>query len=179
MTGSTSRTLLVDDDRTFCRVLADALRRRGHDVVIAHNIRDGIEEAEAWNPHRAVVDLRMPGESGLDLVRTLKQSQPDLKILVLTGYGSIATAVEAVKRGAIQYLTKPVSAAELLRAFEEEALDSRTPEEEPQALSLDVVEWEHLQRVLAECEGNVSAAARRLNMHRRTLQRKLARGRGQ
>lgn len=178
MTKTSVRTLLVDDDQTFCRVLGAALRRRGHEVVIAHNIQDGLDEAEAWQPHRAVVDLRMPGENGLDLVRSLKQSNPDLKILVLTGYGSIATAVEAVKRGAIQYLTKPVSADELLRAFDEESGEPSAPADEPQALSLDVVEWEHIQRVLAECEGNVSAAARRLNMHRRTLQRKLARGRG-
>ncbi len=168
----THRILVVDDDKTFCRALAIALRRRGHQVLLAHDVEEGLREARAFRPERVVVDLRMPGGSGLDLVRALDESYPEVLIVVLTGFGSIATAVEAVKLGAVQYLTKPVSADALLAAF-----DGVAPDDDPQAPSLDVVEWEHLQRVLTECEGNVSEAARRLGMHRRTLQRKLARGR--
>lgn len=167
-----SRILIVDDDKTFCQALSLALRRRGHQVLLAHDVMEGLAEARAFQPDRVVVDLRMPGGSGLDLVRELGQEFPDICVVVLTGFGSIATAVEAVKLGAIQYLTKPVSADALLAAFEGEA-----PDDDRTAPSLDIVEWEHLQRVLAECSGNVSEAARRLGMHRRTLQRKLVRGR--
>lgn len=166
------RILIVDDDKTFCQALSLALKRRGHQVLLAHNVEEGLAEVRAFQPERVVVDLRMPGGSGLELVKEMGQEFPDIVIVVLTGFGSIATAVEAVKLGAVQYLTKPVSADALLAAFEGEA-----PEDETSAPSLDVVEWEHLQRVLAECSGNISEAARRLGMHRRTLQRKLARGR--
>lgn len=167
-----SRILIVDDDKTFCQALSLALRRRGHQVLLAHDVEEGLREARAFRPERVVVDLRMPGGSGLELVREIGQEFPDISVVVLTGFGSIATAVDAVKLGAVQYLTKPVSADALLAAFEGEAADKS-----PMAPSLDVVEWEHLQRVLAECSGNISEAARRLGMHRRTLQRKLARGR--
>lgn len=167
-----ARILIVDDDRTFCQALALALRRRGHQVLLAHDVEEGLREARAFVPDRIVVDLRMPGRSGLELVREIGQEFPDIPVVVLTGFGSIATAVEAVKLGAVQYLTKPVSAEALLAAF-----DGVAPGDDREAPSLDVVEWEHLQRVLSECAGNVSEAARRLGMHRRTLQRKLARGR--
>lgn len=167
-----SRILIVDDDKTFCQALSLALRRRGHQVLLAHDVEEGLREARAFCPERMVVDLRMPGGSGLELVREIGQEFPDILVVVLTGFGSIATAVHAVKLGAVQYLTKPVSADALLAAFEGEA-----PDDSPMAPSLDVVEWEHLQRVLTECSGNISEAARRLGMHRRTLQRKLARGR--
>lgn len=168
------RILVVDDDKPFASALLLALRRRGFEVFVAHDVDEGLSEARAWHPERVVVDLRMPGKGGLEFVETLSQEAPETAIVVLTGYGSIATAVEAIKLGAVQYLTKPVSVDELLLAFEGRA----TAEQATSAASLDVVEWEHLQRVLKECDGNVSEAARRLGMHRRTLQRKLARGRG-
>jgi two-component system response regulator RegA len=167
-----ARILVIDDDRTFCQALSLALKRLGYQVLLAHDVEEGLREARAFLPERVVVDLRTPGRSGLELVKELGQEFPDILVVVLTGFGSIATAVEAVKLGAVQYLTKPVSADALLAAFEGEA-----PEDETTAPSLDVVEWEHLQRVLSECSGNISEAARRLGMHRRTLQRKLSRGR--
>lgn len=175
--------LLVDDDRVFCRTLANALRRRGHEVLMAHDVEEGHAEAEAWKPEAVVVDLRMPERedkaghlpvfAGLKLVRSLGQLEVPPAVVVLTGHGSIATAVHAVKLGAVQYLTKPVSTEEVLAAFLGQAPEERLSS----APSLDTVEWEHLQRVLQECDGNVSEAARRLGMHRRSLQRKLARGR--
>lgn len=165
-------TLLVDDDLEFASALAAAFRRRGERVVVAHTYEEAIEEARAWGPSRATVDLRLGPSSGLELIRELRRLFPELEIVVLTGYGSIATAVEAVKAGALQYLTKPAGIDEILRAF-----DGEIAFEEEGPASLDEVEWEHLQRVLAECQGNVSEAARRLGLHRRTLQRKLARRR--
>ncbi len=167
------RFLLVDDDRAFLAALGAALGRRGHNVVSACDVSSGKSEAIAWEPDVAIVDLRMPGESGLELVRYLKRERPDLTTLVLTGYGSIATAVEATKLGAVQYLTKPVSVEDILRAV----MGEPPRGDEAPTSSLDDVTWEHIQRVLTECQGNVSEAARRLKMHRRTLQRKLARGR--
>ncbi len=166
--------LVVDDDRAFCAALSGALRRRGHPVVVAHGYDEALAEAEAWLPSRAVVDLRMPGRGGLELVSALAGSHPSMRIVVLTGYGSIATAVEAVKLGAVHYLTKPADVAQVLAAFERSEPNATVePAEAP--MSLDDVEWEHLQQVLTDCGGNVSEAARRLGMHRRTLQRKLAR----
>lgn len=165
--------LVVDDDRTFCRALASALRNRGCEVVVAHDTKEALAEAAVWKPRRAVIDLRLPGGGGLTLLAELRAQQPELEAVVLTGYGSIATAVEAVKLGAVHYLTKPASIEEVLRAFEPGATESA---EEP-APTLDHIEWEHLQRVLLECGGSISEAARRLGLHRRSLQRKLARGR--
>ncbi|MEX1365500.1 MAG: response regulator [Nannocystaceae bacterium] len=171
--------LLVDDDRAFCTALAGALRRRGHTVLLAHDYDDAVAEAEAWTPDRAVVDLRMPGRGGLELVQLLHRTHPQLRTVVLTGYGSIATAVEAIKAGAVHYLTKPADADEILAAFDRTRpqLDASTEGPAPTARRLEEVEWEHLQRVLTDSGGNVSEAARRLGMHRRSLQRKLARGR--
>jgi two-component system response regulator RegA len=169
--------MIVDDDRAFCAALAGAMRRRGHQVVIAHDYDEALAEAEAWGPERAVIDLRMPGPSGLELVASLRDRLPELRMIVLTGYGSIATAVEAIKLGAVHYLTKPAELDEILAAFErtEAVLVDAPPP--TMATPLDELEWEHLQRVLTDCNGNVSEAARRLGMHRRSLQRKLARGR--
>lgn len=169
--------LVVDDDKAFCQALAGALRRRGLAVVVAHNYDDALAEAEAWSPDRAVVDLRMPGRSGLELVAALRRSDPHIGIVVLTGYGSIASAIEAIKLGATYYLTKPADADDIIAAFTRTApvmLDMPSPQT---AKPLDELEWEHLQAVLTDCRGNISEAARRLGMHRRSLQRKLARGR--
>lgn len=173
---SSGAILVVDDDRTFCSTLAAALRRRGNAVVVAHNYDEALAEAAAWQPTRAVVDLRMPGRGGLELVAALCKNYPGIRVVVLTGYGSIATAVEAIKLGAVHYLTKPADVSDVLAAFyRDQPLLEIQPSEAP--MSLSEVEWEHLQHVLADCSGNISEAARRLGMHRRTLQRKLARRR--
>lgn len=164
--------LLVDDDETFCRVLSRALERRGFSVTVAHNVDRALPLAEANPPEYAVVDLSMPGESGLVLVEALKQLDAETHIVVLTGYASIATAVEAIKLGAVHYLAKPADTDEIVGAFGRDSGDASMPVNHS-PLSVDRLEWEHIQKVLAENQGNVSATARALKMHRRTLQRKL------
>lgn len=165
--------LLVDDDITFAAVLAEAFERRGYAVRVAYNVADGLAAAHAESPEYAVVDLKMPGPSGLELVAQLKQLDENTRIVVLTGYASIATAVEAIKLGAVHYLAKPADADEILAAFGRVEGDRRIPVE-TRPLSVARLEWEHIQKVLGECGGNVSETARKLGMHRRTLQRKLA-----
>ncbi len=164
--------LLIDDDEALTQVLARALRRRGFESLIAHNGEDAISFFEQHSFDKAIVDLKMERESGLTLIPQLKALQPDLEIVVLTGYSSVATAVEAVKLGAINYLCKPANTEEILAAFEQGSgnTDIAIPEQRP---SVDRMEWEHIQKVLHENEGNISASARVLGMHRRTLQRKL------
>lgn len=170
--GDRPSLLLVDDDVVYCQVLTQALESRGFTVQIAHDVDEGIESARQSPPEYAVVDLRMPGPSGLALVEHLKALDEHTKILVLTGYASIATAVEAIKLGAIHYLTKPADADEIMAAFDQQAGDAsaKVSDNPP---SVGRLEWEHLQKVLMECGGNISATARNLGMHRRTLQRKL------
>ncbi|MFQ5698993.1 MAG: response regulator transcription factor [Myxococcota bacterium] len=172
--GSRSRRalLLADDDLTFCEVLRSALTKRGFEVRAAHDVDEALRVARTEAPRFGVVDLRMPGRSGLELVKELCALDPEAKIVVLTGYASIATAVEAVKLGAVHYLTKPADADEVVAAFGRGAGDAATPLA-PDPMSVGQLEWEHIQKVLGDCGGNVSAAARRLHMHRRTLQRKL------
>src|SRR5690606_28086611 len=156
---SMAPTLVVDDDRAFCTTLAAALRRRGMPAVVAHGYDEALAEAAAWRPARAVVDLRMPGRSGLELVGALCRLYPELRVVVLTGYGSIATAVEAIKLGATHYLTKPADVSEILAAFDRSGASVDVePAETP--MSLSAVEWEHLQQVLADTGGNISEAAR-------------------
>lgn len=169
--------LLVDDDRTFCGALAGALRRRGHTVVLAHSLDEAMSEARAWHPDRAIVDLRMPERGGLEVVQALRASYPAIRMVVLTGYGSIATAVEAIKAGAVHYLTKPTEADEIIAAFDRTEANVAAAEPTAAPRRLEEVEWDHLQRVLTDAGGNISEAARRLGMHRRSLQRKLSRGR--
>ena len=164
--------LLVDDNATFCSVLSAALEKRGFAVTAAHSVEDAIPLAEASSPEFAVVDLKMGGAPGLVLVKVLHELDPNTRIVVLTGYASIATAVEAIKLGATQYLSKPANADEIVAAFNH-APDSNVPLR-TQPAQIERLEWEHIQRVLREHEGNISATARALNMHRRTLQRKLA-----
>ena len=171
--------LVVDDDKAFCAALAAAIRRRGASTVIAHGYDDAVDEAKAWRPDRAVVDMRMPGRSGLELIAELKKIDSEIRIVVLTGYGSIATAVEAMKLGAIHYLTKPAEVDEVCAAFDRVEANLVSPPPPVQEMSLQELEWEHLQRVLHDAGGNVSEAARRLGMHRRSLQRKLARKPGE
>ncbi len=177
MTGVTSADrptlLVVDDDETFARVLRDAFKARGYDVRVAHDVAEGLALAQVESPEYAVVDLKMPGPSGLKLVQRLKVLDENTRIVVLTGYASVATAVEAIKLGAVHYLAKPVDADEIIAALHRDSGDPDAPVP-PKPLSLARLEWEHIQKVLTECGGNISETARRLNMHRRTLQRKLA-----
>ena len=163
--------LLVDDDVTLRERLARALRERGFDVRTAGSADEAMEQVRADSPELAVIDLRMPGRSGLDLLRDMRDHDPATRVLVLTGYGSIATAVEATKLGAVGYLPKPVDADELLAAFARDG--GFVPPDRFQTPSLARAEWEHIQRVLVDCGGNISEAARRLGIHRRSLQRKL------
>ena len=168
-----SRSLLiVDDDATFRERLVQAFRHRGFEVSAAASRDEALARARDDSPELALVDLRLASQSGLDVVRALKTLDPTTKIIVLTGYGSIATAVESVKFGATSYLTKPVDADQILAAFDDEPRDPSRPLPPPQPLAR--VEWEHIQRVLADCDGNISQAARTLGLHRRSLQRKLA-----
>lgn len=164
--------LLVDDDVVFCQVLSQALTRRGFIVSLAHQVDEALRLAEQDPPEYAVIDLKMPGPSGLVLVEKLTALDSHTRIVVLTGYASIATAVEAIKLGATHYLAKPADADEIVRAFACENGDATTAVTEA-PLSVERLEWEHIQRVLLECQGNISATARQLDMHRRTLQRKL------
>jgi two-component system, response regulator RegA len=164
--------LLVDDDRSFCAAMAEALRARGLDVCVAHDAVQGMAAASKDSPEYAVVDLKMPGASGLELVKALRELDAHTRIVVFTGYASVTTAIEAIKLGATHYLAKPADADEVVAALHRDQGDAHVPINE-QPLSVGRLEWEHIQRVLAECSGNISEAARRLKMHRRTLQRKL------
>ena len=164
--------LVVDDDIIFCNVLAEALRKRGFTVHTAHDVQSAFVFAEQELPEFVVLDLKMPGESGLNLVQRLKALDAHTRIVVLTGYASVATAVEAIKLGAIHYLTKPADADEIVQAFWQESGNADVPIDE-QRPSVDRLEWEYIQQVLSDCDGNISATARSLGMHRRTLQRKL------
>lgn len=164
--------LLVDDDEDFLNALAPAMRKRGFLVSLANSAESAFEMAKNEPPEFAVVDLKMSGNSGLVLVRQLASLNAGTRIVVLTGFASVATAVEAIKLGATHYLAKPVDADEIVAAFEKQSGNAEL-ELSSNPLSIDRLEWEHIQRVLAEHDGNISATARSLNMHRRTLQRKL------
>jgi two-component system response regulator RegA len=170
-----NRWLLIDDDDVLLRTLARSLERRDQKVSTATDRSSAMLAARANNPQRIVLDLKLGADNGLNLISELKAVLPRARIVLLTGYASIATAVEAIRRGAWNYLPKPIDLPSLLAAFEVPAPQQDEP---PEALaedrvSLKQLEWEHIQRVLAEYGGNVSAAARALGMYRRTLQRKL------
>lgn len=169
----TTHILVLDDDATFVGILARALRRRGHRVSEALNPDAAITQARSDEPQLAVVDLKIAQESGLDVLGPLLACNPGMRILILTGYSSIATAVAAIKLGAWDYACKPLDADEILQklGLGDDATPASTVPEQP--LSVDRLEWEHIQRVLTENDGNISATARSLGMHRRTLQRKL------
>lgn len=171
--------LLVDDDPVFGRVLATALRRRGFQVTLAASVAEARELLPQLRASHAVLDLRLPDGSGLELVPLLRERLPRVRIVVLSGYASIPTAIDAIKLGATYYLAKPVDADTVVRAFDtgDAAPPSAAPTV-PQPPSVQRVEWEHIQRVLKDSGGNVSAAARALRMHRRTLQRKLGKRSG-
>ena len=167
--------LLVDDDRTLCDVLSRAFEARGFAVTVAHAAEPALQTIEEEPPEYAVVDLKLPDQSGLKLVSRLKDADPHTRIVVLTGHGSIQTAIEAIKLGATYYLVKPTDADTIVAAFGRDSGDDSAPLEE-KPMSIERLEWEHIQRVLHDNDGNVSATARALSMHRRTLQRKLRRG---
>ncbi|MBD8871222.1 response regulator transcription factor [Rhodanobacter sp. DHB23] len=170
--------LLVDDDATFVRVLGRALASRGFEVIATTNPGDARALTRQHQPRYCVLDLKLGDENGLRLIPELHALVPDMRILLLTGYASIATAVEAIKRGAHDYLAKPVDADAVVRALLDgdghaDSDDEDVPDAPEAPLALRRLEWEHIQRVLTECNGNISETARRLGMHRRTLQRKL------
>ncbi|UZR27721.1 response regulator transcription factor [Methylococcus mesophilus] len=164
--------LLVDDDPTYCEVLRQALARRNYTVHAANDVETGLDLAARIEPEYAVIDLRIGHESGLTLVKRLHELDSNTRIVVLTGFASIATAVEAIKLGATHYLTKPADTDEILAALHKDEGDTSVEIKE-KPLSVKRLEWEHLQKILVEHDGNISAAARALGMHRRTLQRKL------
>ena len=169
--------LLVDDDVTFVRVLARALGSRGFEVITATSFDEARALARRHHPRYCVLDLKLGEDNGLRLIPELHTLVPDIRVLLLTGYASIATAVEAIKRGAHDYLAKPVDADAVVRALldgDNDSDDSDLPDAPEQPLALRRLEWEHIQRVLTECDGNISETARRLGMYRRTLQRKLS-----
>ena len=170
--GADKTLLLVDDDEPFLRRLTKAMEKRGFQVEAAGSVAAGRAIATARPPAYAVVDLRLTDGNGLDVVEVLNDKRPDCRVVVLTGYGAIATAVAAVKIGATDYLSKPADASDIMNALLAYGDDLPPPPENP--MSADRVRWEHIQRVYELCDRNVSETARRLNMHRRTLQRILA-----
>jgi two-component system response regulator RegA len=170
--GEDKTLLLVDDDEPFLRRLARAMEKRGFEVETAGSVAGGKAISTARPPAYAVVDLRLEDGTGLDVVEVLREKRPDCRIVVLTGYGAIATAVAAVKAGATDYLSKPADANDITNALLAKGDELPPPPENP--MSADRVRWEHIQRVYELCDRNVSETARRLNMHRRTLQRILA-----
>jgi two-component system, response regulator RegA len=170
--GEDKSLLLVDDDEPFLRRLSRAMEKRGFDTETADSVAAGKASAAARPPAYAVVDLRLEDGNGLDVVEAIRQRRPEARVVVLTGYGAIATAVAAVKVGAADYLSKPADADDIINALLANGDALPPPPENP--MSADRVRWEHIQRVYELCDRNVSETARRLNMHRRTLQRILA-----
>ena len=173
LTGHSDRSLLiVEDDKPFLERLARAMEGRGFTVTSCESVAEGLTQIARSAPAFAVVDLRLGDGNGLDVVSALKRKRPDARAIVLTGYGNIATAVTAVKMGAVDYLSKPADADDVVAALLATSTEKSEPPQNP--MSADRVRWEHIQRVYELCGRNVSETARRLNMHRRTLQRILA-----
>ena len=170
--GPDKSLLVLDDDEPFRRRLARAMEKRGFEPIMAESVAEGLAAVRSAPPAYAVVDLRLEDGNGLDVVEALRAARTEARIVVLTGYGAIATAVAAVKIGATDYLSKPADAADITNALLAAEEDKPPPPENP--MSADRVRWEHIQRVFELCDRNVSETARRLNMHRRTLQRILA-----
>jgi len=164
--------LIVDDDKPFQQRLARSMEKRGFAVETADSVREATVKLNVMSPSYAIVDMRLEDGNGLDVIETIHKKRPDCRAIILTGYGNIATAVTAVKLGAIDYLAKPADPDDILAALARGPEDKAPPPENP--MSADRVRWEHIQRVYELCDRNVSETARRLNMHRRTLQRILA-----
>lgn len=167
------KILLVDDDEVFREQLGRAFSRRGFDVSLAASATEALDSLDSGTPDRAIVDLRMPGGDGLELLRDLRAAAPSIRIVVLTGYGSIAAAIEATRLGATNFVSKPADVDDILAAFEKGEAAPLEESRAYQAPSLARAEWEHINRVLHDCGGNISETARRLGIHRRSLQRKL------
>lgn len=167
------RLLIVDDSENFCSMMKRGFEQRGYQVRVAHSISCAHAILKEWLPQFAVLDLRLPDHGGLELIPGIKAANPAVRLVVLTGYASIATAVEAIKLGATHYLAKPADIDAIESAFRRTEGDAAIAPTERQ-LSVDRLAWEHIQQILAEHGGNISASARALGMHRRTLQRKLA-----
>jgi two-component system response regulator RegA len=172
VTGDDTSLLIVEDDKPFLTRLARAMETRGFTVETAESVEEAVGKARANPPAYAVVDMRLGDGNGLDVVAAIREKRADARTVILTGYGNIATAVTAVKLGAIDYLSKPADADDVFAALTRTSGERAAPPENP--MSADRVRWEHIQRVYEMCERNVSETARRLNMHRRTLQRILA-----
>ncbi|MBU0584223.1 MAG: ActR/PrrA/RegA family redox response regulator transcription factor [Alphaproteobacteria bacterium] len=170
--GEDASLLIVEDDKPFLTRLARAMEGRGFAVDTAESVEEAVAKVRANPPAYAVVDMRLADGNGLDVIAAIRQKREDTRAIILTGYGNIATAVTAVKLGAVDYLSKPADADEIFAALTRSAGERAAPPENP--MSADRVRWEHIQRVYEMCERNVSETARRLNMHRRTLQRILA-----
>jgi len=167
--GERPLLLLVDDDAPLLRSLERAMDRRGFEVLTATGLKEGLNLAHSTKPDFAVIDLRLEDGSGIELVKRLRELHPQIKVVILTGYGNIATAVAAIKAGAMDYLAKPADADDVINALLANGSSLPPPPQNP--MSADRVRWEHIQRVFEQCNRNVSETARRLNMHRRTLQR--------
>jgi two-component system response regulator RegA len=172
VTGEDTSLLIVEDDKPFLTRLARAMESRGFTVDTAESVEEAVVKARANPPAYAVVDMRLGDGNGLDVVAAIREKREDARTIILTGYGNIATAVTAVKLGAVDYLSKPADADDIFAALTRTSGERAAPPENP--MSADRVRWEHIQRVYEMCERNVSETARRLNMHRRTLQRILA-----
>jgi two-component system response regulator RegA len=170
--GEDRSLLIVDDDRPFLTRLARAMESRGFEVDTAESVEEAVAKAKAKAPAFAVIDMRLGDGNGLDVVQAIRDRRADARTVILTGYGNIATAVTAVKLGAVDYLSKPADADDVYAALTRSGGEKAAPPENP--MSADRVRWEHIQRVYEMCDRNVSETARRLNMHRRTLQRILA-----
>lgn len=166
------RLLIVDDDEIFLNRLGRSMEKKGFSPTLAGSVADGKVAALKANPDYAVVDLRLEDGNGLEVVEAIRENNPDARIVMLTGYGNIASAVAAVKAGAIDYLAKPANVDDIINALNAIGSDKPSPPENP--MSADRVRWEHIQRVYELCDHNMSETARRLNMHRRTLQRIMA-----
>ena len=164
--------LIVEDDKALASILGRSFERRDYEVKIANNVKEALELLKNFHPRYAVVDLKMPGESGLELVKYLHEFDKMMKIVMLTGYASITTTIEAIKSGACYYLAKPANADMIIAAFNGEARASQNPLNDKKT-SIKNLEWEHIHQILVETDFNISEAARKLGMHRRTLARKL------
>ena len=164
--------LIVDDDTKFCQVLSENLEKRGYETQLAHDVIEAVKVAQEFTPECALIDLKMPGQSGLELIPKLLEIDPQTRIVVLTGFSSISTAVEAIKLGAVHYLTKPVSTEEIITAFNKKDGNPKAPVEVT-SVTLTCAEREHISSAFERNKRNISGTARELGMHRRTLQRKL------
>ena len=178
MNGEERHLLIIDDDESYREVLARSLARRGFVISVAGSVRESLQACRLHDPEYILLDLNLAGQSGLQAIQPMLEIVPGARIVVLTGYASIQTAVGALKLGACQYLPKPAGASDIVKALLDDEVEMAVPEAEDK-MTVQHLEWEYIQRTLSECGGNIAATARALKMHRRTLQRKLAKKRPQ